>query len=95
MATALTLAFYVLAPKVSFGCQRVVSPAAEGQIQELVFASESKRAQMVNLEVMRVVAAQATSIDIGATPRVALVDSTPNTGRNMPSALMALSWCFR
>ena len=91
MATRLPAALHVRAPKVLFGCYRIVGLAPEANVLKLVLATESKRTRVMNFEAMRFSAAHAAFIDIRAASLVAFIDSAATSCRNVATALSSFS----
>jgi hypothetical protein len=59
----------------------------ERQVRDGVRTLHAERLPMMELEVMRFLAALATFVDVSAAPAVALVDGSAHSRRDMPSLL--------
>ena len=76
---------HVRSTEVQLGGERVVGATMQGQVCGVVRTSLAEGLSMVELEVMRLAAAFAALVDIGATSVVALVDSSAHCGRDVPA----------
>ncbi|HVY32772.1 MAG TPA: hypothetical protein VHB79_39825, partial [Polyangiaceae bacterium] len=86
MARSIAPFGHELGPEISFGRQSVVSLAAERQIRGAVLPTSSKGLEVMQLEVARLAAALASSVEVAAATRVALVHLAPQRCRNVPTA---------
>jgi len=73
--------------KVHFGGERVVCRAAQRQIRDQMRTTHSERLQMMQFEIVRLSATQATLIDIRAARTVAPIHFAPHRPRDVSTAL--------